>query len=173
MTPPLFTRGMTLIELMIAIAIVLITSQISMSFLPDLLARNRIDNKINLLYRYINSARLYAIEKQTYVSICALKNNQCVEGEWHNQLSLFIDPNKSASMDSDDVLLSTFNSIPITDTLQYPRIAITFQPDGSLNGLQNGTFTYCSNRSNIEGRALSVSQVGRIRIKSTTQCQTP
>ncbi|MGB2707488.1 MAG: pilus assembly protein, partial [Pseudoalteromonas nigrifaciens] len=59
------------------------------------------------------------------------------------------------------------------DSLEYPREALTFRPDGSLNGFQNGTFIYCPNsdKANLEGLALSVSQTGRIRIKSTDKCQ--
>ena len=77
------------------------------------------------------------------------------------------------SLDDDELLLSTFEEIHEADSLKYPRSAITFRPDGSLNGFQNGTFIYCpnSNKANLEGLALSVSQTGRIRIKSTDKCQ--
>ena len=114
-------KGVTLLELMVSIAVVSVISQLSMWFYPDFLAKNRLDNHVNLLHRNINYGRLYAIENGTYVTLCA----------------------------------------------------ITFRPDGSLNGFQNGTFIYCpnSNKANLEGLALSVSQTGRIRIKSTDKCQ--
>ena len=70
-------RGTTLIEVMVTIAIVAIISQFSMWFFPDFLALNRADNQVNLLHRNINYARLYAIENGTYVTLCALKNNEC------------------------------------------------------------------------------------------------
>ena len=70
-------------------------------------------------------------------------------------------------------MLSTFEHTHEFDSLEYPREALTFRPDGSLNGFQNGTFIYCPNsdKANLKGLALSVSQTGRIRIKSTDKCQ--
>ncbi|KPV91449.1 MULTISPECIES: GspH/FimT family pseudopilin [unclassified Pseudoalteromonas] len=165
--------GYTLLELMASIAIVSIVSQISLSVFPDFLAKTRADNHVSLLHRNINYGRLYAIENGTYVTLCALKDNQCTKDEWDGKMSLFIDNDKSTSLDTDDLLISTFEKIHDADSIQYPRSAITFRPDGSLNGFQNGTFIYCPNKdkANLEGLALSVSQTGRIRIKSTDKCQ--
>ncbi|MBB1289604.1 GspH/FimT family pseudopilin [Pseudoalteromonas sp. SR43-6] len=166
-------KGVTLLELMVSMAVVSIISQLSMWFYPDFLAKNRLDNHVNLLHRNINYGRLYAIENGTYVTLCALKGSQCTKDEWDGQMSLFIDKDKSTTLDDDELLLSTFEDVHDADTLEYPRNAITFRPDGSLNGFQNGTFIYCpnSNKANLEGLALSVSQTGRIRIKSTDKCQ--
>jgi type IV fimbrial biogenesis protein FimT len=88
-------------------------------------------------------------------------------------VSLFIDNDKSTSLDDDERLISTFEHTHPSDSLEYPRDAITFRPDGSLNGFQNGTFIYCPNneKASLEGLALSISQTGRIRIKSTNKCQ--
>lgn len=167
------THGITLIEVMVTIAIVAIISLFSMWFLPDFLALNRADNQVNLLYRNINFARLYAIENDTYVTLCALKNNECEKGDWGEQVSLFIDNDKSTSLNNDELMLSTFEHTHELDSLEYPREALTFRPDGSLNGFQNGTFIYCPNtdKAVLDGLALSVSQTGRIRIKSTDKCQ--
>ncbi|MEI8625215.1 GspH/FimT family pseudopilin [Pseudoalteromonas sp. B137] len=165
------SKGVTLIELMVSLAIVSIISQISMWFYPDFLAKNRLDNHVNLLHRNITYGRLYAIENGTYVTLCALKDNQCTSDEWDAQMSLFIDKNKSTTLDDDELLISIFEKVHDADSVEYPRSAITFRPDGSLNGFQNGTFIYCPNeKANLEGLALSVSQTGRIRIKSTDKC---
>jgi len=166
-------KGTTLLELMISLAVVSVISQLSMWFYPDFLANNRLDNHVNLLHRNINYGRLYAIENATYVTLCTLKDNQCSKDEWAGKMSLFIDIDKSTTLDDDELLLSTFEEVHDADSLEYPRSAITFRPDGSLNGFQNGTFIYCPNndKANLEGLALSVSQTGRIRIKSTDKCQ--
>jgi type IV fimbrial biogenesis protein FimT len=88
-------------------------------------------------------------------------------------VSLFTDNDKSTSLDNDERLISTFEHTHPSDSLEYPRTAITFRPDGSLNGLQKGTFIYCPNseKASLEGLALSISQTGRIRIKSTNRCK--
>ena len=166
-------KGLTLIALIVTVAIVSIISQLLFWFYPDFLAKNRLNNHINLLYRNINYGRLYAIENDTYVTLCALKKSKCIKDEWQGQVSLFIDKDKSTTLDDDELLLSIFEKVNEADSLEYPRSAITFRPDGSLNGFQNGTFIYCPNsdKANLEGLALSVSQTGRVRIKSTDKCQ--
>ncbi|MGO2010684.1 MAG: GspH/FimT family pseudopilin [Pseudoalteromonas sp.] len=165
-------NGATLLELMVALVIVSIISQLSMWFYPNFLAKNRLENHVNLLHRNINYGRLYAVENSTYVTLCALKNGQCTEGKWDKKMSLFIDHDKSTTLEHDELLLSTFEKVHSSDSLEYPRNAITFRPDGSLNGFQNGTFIYCpNNKASLEGLALSISQTGRIRIKSTDKCQ--
>ncbi|KAF7766937.1 hypothetical protein PUND_a2837 [Pseudoalteromonas undina] len=165
--------GVTLVELLITISVIAILSQLSLWFVPDFLALNRADNQVNLLHRNINLARLYAIEHGSYVTLCALKDKQCLDGEWHTGVSLFTDNDKSTSLDNDERLISTFEHTHPSDSLEYPRTAITFRPDGSLNGFQNGTFIYCPNseKASLEGLALSISQTGRIRIKSTNRCK--
>ncbi|MEL0640882.1 GspH/FimT family pseudopilin [Pseudoalteromonas aliena] len=166
-------KGVTLIELVFALAILIIIGQLSFSFIPDFLAKNRLDNHLNLLHQNINYGRLYAIENDTYVTLCALKDSQCTQEQWGGEMSLFIDINKSTSLDDNELILSIFEKVHHNDNLQYPRNALTFRPDGSLNGFQNGTFIYCPNndKASLEGLALSVSQTGRIRIKATDKCQ--
>jgi type IV fimbrial biogenesis protein FimT len=166
-------RGATLLEVMVTLLIVAIISQLSLWFFPDFLALNRADNQVNLLHRNINYARLYAIEHGTFVTLCGLKNNECDKDDWGEQISLFVDNDTSTSINNDELIISTFEHTHHADSLEYPRNAITFRPDGSLNGFQNGTFIYCPNSDNasLEGLALSVSQTGRIRIKSTDKCQ--
>lgn len=164
--------GTTLLELLVSISIMAIVSQISLSFLPNFLALNRANNQISLLHRHITYARLYAIENNSYVTLCALEANECINSNWHNQLSIFVDKDKSATLNNDDKIINIFEHTHNADTLEYPRNAITFRPDGTLNGFQNGTFVYCPNseESALEGVALSVSQTGRIRIRSTDKC---
>ena len=125
------------------------------------------------LHQNMSYARLYAIENRSYVTLCPLEDNKCVKNNWGEQISFFIDNNKSTSLDEDGLILSTLSHTHISDSLEYPRDAITFRPDGTLNGFQNGTFIYCPNKekANLEGFALTVSQTGRIRIKSTDACQ--
>lgn len=166
-------RGATLIEIMVTLFIVAIISQIALWYMPDFLALNRAENQVNLLHRNINYARLYAIEHGTFVTLCALVNNGCDKDQWREQISLFTDSDRSTSINDDDLIISTFEHTHLADSLEYPRDAITFRPDGSLNGFQNGTFIYCPNnkKASLKGLALSVSQTGRIRIKSTNKCQ--
>ena len=118
-------HGTTLLELLVSLAIVAIVGQISLSYLPNFLALNRVSNQVSLLHKNINYARLYAIEKNSYVTLCALKSNKCTLDNWHNQLAIFVDNDKSTSLGNDEQLISTFEHTNEADTLTYPRDAIT------------------------------------------------
>ena len=76
------SKGITLLELMITLAVVSIISQISMWYYPDFLAKNRLENHVSLLHRTINYGRLYAIENATYVTLCSLDEGECSKDEW-------------------------------------------------------------------------------------------
>lgn len=165
-------KGVTLLELMTVLAIVAIISQLTLSYYPDFLANNRADNQVHKLLRTLNLSRLYAIENNTFVTICAMESSTCLKGHWQRGFSAFVDNNKSLSVDGDERVLVTFSHQHSADRLKYPRNAITFRPDGTINGFNNGTFTYCPNykQGELAGHALSVSQTGRIRVKSTQKC---
>jgi len=164
--------GTTLLEIMVILAIVAIISQLTLWFYPNFLAKNRADNQIHKILRTLNYSRIYAIENNTFVTICTMQEKVCRKGQWQRGFSAFIDSNKSLSLDNDDKILVTFSQIHNSDKLKYPRQSITFRPDGTLNGFNNGTFTYCPNYKHAElsGHALSVSQTGRVRVKSTDKC---
>lgn len=166
------SMGTTLLDLMVALAIAAIIFQLTLTFYPSFLANNRADNQAHKLLRTLNYSRLYAIENNTFVTVCAIKENTCLIDQWQYGFSAFVDNNKSLSIDNGERVLITFSQNHNADQLKYPRDTITFRPDGTINGLNNGTFTYCPNykQAELAGHALTVSQTGRIRLKSTSKC---
>ena len=62
-------------------------------------------------------------------------------------------------------------SIPKSDSLTYPRNAITYRADASIAGFQSGSFVYCiKDKPEILGKRITVSQAGRYRTRDT-DCQ--
>ncbi|MBQ4833058.1 GspH/FimT family pseudopilin [Pseudoalteromonas sp. MMG010] len=165
--------GFTLIEVFFVIIILSILTSLSFTYFSDFLAKNRLDSQISLLHKTISLSRLYAIKNSNFITLCSLHNERCEKDNWHLGVTAFIDNDKSQTRSASEQIIYTFSQSNPQDTLTYPRTAITFRPDGSVNGLNNGTFLYCPSykKASLEGLAITVSPIGRVRVKSTDLCQ--
>lgn len=141
--------------------------------LSALLINNRLDNHIAKVNRSIGLSRLNAISYSANVTLCALKNDQCNDENWHKKLTVFTDANEIGVFDGKDTILFHIEPTHKQDMLTYPRPFITFRYDGTPIGFHNGTFIYCPEykKASYEGLAISISYTGRTKVKSTSKCQ--
>ena len=160
----------TLIELMVSMLILSILLMITTPSFGNLLAQNRQSNHISLIKTTLATARGTAISHDTSVTICPLDGPQCTNN-WHEEIYVFIDANHNKFFDSDDFIIGMIESIPKSDSLTYPRNAVTYRADASIAGFQSGSFVYCiKDKPEILGKRITVSQAGRYRTRDT-DCQ--
>ena len=157
--------GMTLIELMIGIGITSILTTVALPSFNDFIVQLRVDNEISRLARLLLAARNHAISSGANVIICPLGNNGACSGNWHEELSVFIDNNNNQQFDSanNELLIATKSPIKSGDVLKYAqnRTKITYQATGHLFGLSNGTLRYCPKGHEEKSRAIVVARSGR------------
>lgn len=170
---PNYTRGLTLIELLITLSLIVILSLLAVPSLNSVLHKNRPEVALKQIKRQIFLSRSYAITHDKYISICGLVHNKCHKDLWHESLTSFVDTNRNHVLDADEQVLYVIDRINIKDELSYPRHAITFKPDGSLKGLANGTFVYCSFDyvGKPIGLEMSINNAGRARLRDTKRCK--
>lgn len=170
---PNYTRGLTLIELLITLSLIVILSLLAVPSFNSVLHKNRPEVALKQIKRQIFLSRSYAITHDKYISICGLVHNKCHKDLWHESLTSFVDTNRNHVLDANEQVLYVIDRINIKDELSYPRHAITFKPDGSLKGLANGTFVYCS--FDYEGKPIglemSINNAGRARLRDTKRCK--
>jgi type IV fimbrial biogenesis protein FimT len=160
------TRGVTLIDLLITIAIVSITAGLSLPSLTQTLAESRAQMYMKSLSRVIMYTRTYAITQGHAVTICPLKNSKC-DTDWSKGISVFTDPNMDRRKSKNERIVKILDDPGKNDFLTYPRRGITFRPDGSINGYQSGTFRYCPLQKTSQfSKGLVVNQNGRPRYRS-------
>lgn len=158
-------QGFTLIDLLIVLAILLITAGIGLPSFANLLEENRAYNYTKTLAKQMVFARHYALNYNTSVTICPLKHSKC-DTQWKEDISVFIDYNRNRRFEGKDKLLGLLEDPPHTDTLLYPRRGITYRSDGSINGFQSGTFRYCPRVKDSQfSLGLVVNQAGRTRYR--------
>lgn len=158
-------KGLTLIDLLIVLAIIFITAGIGMPSFSNLLEESRAYNYTKTIAKNMVYARHYAINYGTSVTICPIKGFKC-DKRWEKDISLFIDYNRNLKLDGKDKLLGVLEDPPAYDTLLYPRRGVTYRADGSINGLQSGTFRYCPRvKDSPFSLGLVVNQAGRTRYR--------
>jgi len=117
--------GWSLIELVIALAVMLIAVSVALPSFDRLLADNRLATATNRLLAALASARLTAISSNQAVTFCAGNATEGCHGQWDRQeWIVFIDQNR-------DGLIGAGDSIRIADRLEK-------QPDIKLSA--NGPF---------------------------------
>ncbi len=166
---PLYRRlqkGFNLLDLLIVVAIVAITAGMGLPSLTSLLSESRAHHYLSSLSRDLIYMRSYAVNYGVDVTICPLKGAQCVN-DWQRDIHIFIDKDRNRARNSDEKLLKVIDAPTKGDHFNYPRIGLTFRPDGSINGFQSGTFRYCPDtKDSVFSAGLVVNQAGRSRIKT-------
>lgn len=172
------SKGFTLIELMLTVAIVAILLVWGVPNLRDLMIRSRLSGQIQEFYGAISFARSEAIKRGNYVSICKSADGSSCGGStvnWSNGWIIFANNDNDSPAVRDNVggtneepLLRVFPSLPTnyflnanTNFTNY----VTFDRFGMANNI--GTFVFCANSDKSKARAIVVTRT-RPRIATDT-----
>jgi type IV fimbrial biogenesis protein FimT len=165
-----YIKGFNLIGLIFTLAIVSILFSISLPNLNRFSAQTRLDNAISSIFKSLHAARVYAVAHSSHMTLCPLVSAEC-ENQWHNTIHLFEDSNANLRLDGGENVIKVIEKIDERDHLNYPRNAITYRPNGSINAMQSGSFIYCNDKfENLSGNRITVSQVGRVRVRDSNKC---
>lgn len=164
--------GATLIETMVVLSIMAIMLNFALFHYQPLLAEYRKDTYTQTLRRILGAARAKAISSNSQITVCPLKSKNCDKSAWQQGITVFVDKDEVGVLGINDTILIELGATNQADQLSYPRDAITFRPDGTPRALNNGTFHYCidNNDSEVNGVAISISTVGRTRLKASQYC---
>ncbi len=157
-------RGITLIEMMLAVAVACILVAMGVPALGSMLARSHQQSAEDALQASLLHARELAITRGVQTVVCPSNDGkQCNDDDlWQGGWMIGED------MDHDhepDTALARFDALPenmrVVSSQGRPRVV--FQPDGSAGG-SNAQLTICHTNDTAEGRAVIVSNSGRVRI---------
>ncbi|EWH09014.1 methylation site containing protein [Catenovulum agarivorans DS-2] len=169
-----FQRGFTLLELMITLAIAGVALTIGVPSLLEAIVENRVNTVVMNLNKDIVSARSYAVNYETTITICHLNTNNECDTNWHLGYTVFIDRDGNESFSSNtEKKLFIRDKITSGDSLVFSDgSSLQFQFDGTpittfTNNAQ-ATFKYCPSVSDAElySKALIIGLSGRPRTSS-------
>lgn len=169
--------GVTLIELMIAVAIVAILAGIAAPSFQQLGAKQRMTSAVHSYMASFNQARMRALSLGQQVALCpSVDGATCTGGlSWEKGWLIYDDVNRNRKLDPTETVVSTFGALPegLTASTTVGRPQLLFKPDGGAWGA-NLTLTVCDIRENgATGRAIAVNNGGRARTLSAAPGRCP
>lgn len=167
-------RGFTLVELLVALALLAIIFAFAAPSLSATLHRSELTNVRSQLLASLNYAREQAVVRRRYVTVCAGSGNGCEGEDWEKGWLIYIDVNgdkKCPDIDGDlrcdddggEILKVIRPQAPRSSVRGNHNIAraVRYDPFG-FSRFNNGTFSFCLD--GIEPIGLVVSNSGRPRM---------
>ncbi|MVF21369.1 prepilin-type N-terminal cleavage/methylation domain-containing protein [Methylocaldum sp. BRCS4] len=158
-------NGFTLIELMVAVAVLAVTLTIGVPSFRETILNNRQTTQINELVADVGLARSEAIKRGIPVTLCKRNtsgNNCDSSAAWADGWIIFSDRNRNGVLDGDDNLLQVKPPLASGTTLTFSGGRVTFDARGFSAGF-NGTFIFCDSRGSSKAKGRVLSNTGRLR----------
>lgn len=183
-TSVLKTRGFTLIEAMVVVAIVTILGAIAAPSFRDLLRGNRLSAVSSALQVSLSLARSEAVKRGTDARVTVAANSTA--GRWDNGWTVFVDQTTNANAG----VAPTADSASVTrlEVVAPPSLPISYAQTGSLNYFTyNGQGRLITSTGAVANRSfwfydstsdkycLIINNTGRVRaarVTSSTSCAT-
>jgi len=167
-----FQDGFTLIELLLVLAVTAILVGLAspaISSLVDTAQAKAVRQQVSSL---LSDARYRALSRAEILTVCHLDADHC-SGDFGFPLSTFVDLDRDAIFDADEVLLGEVTTeIPPNARLDWNRKGgyLRFWPNGGTGAL-TGSVTYCNTDRPENDFRIVVARTGRLRIdEKDTRC---
>ena len=166
------SRGLTLVESMVVVALVAILGTVASASMRGILERNRIESALHGLVGDLQFARSEAIRRGQAVSVCASADGATCAGDdrWHDGWIVFADPDASGTVPGAAALLRRhaawagsghLRATAGTGALTYGRDGFLLKLDASRAVLRAQAFA----GGDAVVRCLTVNRAGRQRVE--------
>ncbi len=159
--------GMTLLELLLALALLLTIVAATAPSLGGIIDQRRGDQAIGVLRDAIEFARASAIGSGGIATLCRSLDGETCGGRWQDGMIVFADADGDRVPDTADALVRIFRFPPATGSVRWrsfgnrPFLQMTAM---GFTRNQNGNFTWCpANGDARQARQLIVNAAGRAR----------
>lgn len=157
-------RGISLLEFMIVLILVVVMSSLSLSLESGLVQRFRGEMLKHRLLAAIQFAKEQSQLRGETVSICGSRDGLRCEEDWNGGLLIYLDKQTGAGIEPADILFvlsgqKGSGELRFRSALGLPHLSFSHR-EGENN---NGTFYYCKNGQQSSAWALVINQQGRVR----------
>ena len=157
--------GLTLLEMLVAIAIVIIVLTVVAPNVQQVVKANRITAEINELSGVIQFARFTAIDQNANAVVCPASDFSNCGTNWNSAKIVFIDNNSNNIRDTSEPLLMTTGEITSTNQITGPGGSVIFRDSGATNLATN--IQICPNDNDEKlAKGLSLNAQGRVKINT-------
>ena len=160
-------RGITLIELVTAIAITGILTSLAIPSFNHMRAGNAMAASLNLFLAQLHLARSTAVTRERHITLCPTADTTTCSDDprdWADGYLIFEDRNRNAERDSNEEIVSHASqaSGDIRISSSRYRNRISFQSQGRA-WFSNATIRFCHNQYPDLNRKIIISNNGRVR----------
>jgi Tfp pilus assembly protein FimT len=156
--------GLTLLELLVTLGILVLVITMSAPISQALTESTERRTALNNLFHAFQSARSEAIRRGHVMTLCPLVSSNC-SSDWSKDISLFTDPDSNRVLSGGEAILFTIHPPRKGDLIPAPASRRYFQFDalGAVKGTI-GNVTYCPASGNPKqiGQII-LSMGGRLR----------
>lgn len=169
-------KGITLIEIMITIVIIVILASIAIPQFQMLMARQEMQKITYLIPQVLQSARQEAFIRRKDVVVCpSIDAEQCTnQSLWQGYILIFVDGNKNRQKDTHELVIATH---PVD--IKYAALTrlgarhanyIMFKQSNALPQGSQGSFIYCSLVDKSLNRRIILNASGWPRMEKIEVC---
>jgi type IV fimbrial biogenesis protein FimT len=171
------SKGFTLLELIIIIAILGITMAIAAPGLGTMIANNRISGDVNDFVAALQFAKAEAASRVNPVTICKKNTTStgCVAGgDWQQGWIVFSDLDGDASVDAGEAILLNHETLDARITFGGTAgvtTSITYRPSGTTSVTSTEVLIICDNRGfadSAKGVLITITGRGSVMKASDT-----
>lgn len=158
-------RGMTLVELMVALAIAAILATIGFPSMSTFIQNNRLLSQTNALLGSLNQARSHAVARGRAVTVCGSAGGADCDGSWSTGWMTFVDEDGDGVRDAEEERLAFVSSVPdgVNIRLVGDVVTLRFTREGSVAEERRHTFAICDGRGSGSARGVVVFPTGGTR----------
>lgn len=171
--------GFTLVEVMVAMAIIAIIAGIAIPNLRQFMDKTRVSTHANDLMSDLNLARMESGNRGQQITVCGSTDGSTCTGDatgWSSGRIVFVDADKDGSRSNSETLLLKGNPVDSSISITvsgFPNTSyVGFLPYGGLNPSGTGAFRVCPVNANSGsyGRQIALPSTGRVTSSAAASC---
>ena len=167
-TPSPAPRGLTVGELLTALAVAAVLAGTAIPGMTVLITRQQADAAVEQMARAIQFTRSQAVHRRVMATLCPGRGPQCGRRDsWHDGAMVFVDTNANGNRETDEPVLHRLAPLPDGYRVRWRsfrnRKSLSMRPDGTTDW-QPGNMVVCPPNADVRNaRQLVVNAQGRVR----------